>query len=115
MEIVPINQSKALALKQPALSAGFIPRGSYRGYPPLPEDDLPTAVLDRLLVASEDLPEAVAYRFTRELFDARSEIVSRYALGGFIAPLEADANSTVPAHPGARPGSVPAAGSPCSR
>lgn len=102
MAIVPINQSRALSLKQPALSPGFIPRGSYRGYPPLPRDDLPTAVLDRLLVASEELPEAVAYRFTRELFDARSDIVSRYPLGGFIASLEGDAESAVTAHPGAR-------------
>jgi len=102
MHIVPINQSNALSLKQPALSAGFIPRGSYRGYPPLPAQDLPTAVLNRLLVAGEDLPEEVAYRFTRELFDARSDIVARYPLGGFIAALEEDADSTIPAHPGAR-------------
>ncbi len=102
MEIVPINQSKALALKQPALSPGFIPRGSYRGYPPLPAEDLPTAVLNRLLVASHDLPEVVVYNFTRELFEARSDIMSRYALGGFITSLEEDASSAVPAHPGAR-------------
>ncbi len=102
MEIVPIEQSGALALKQPALSSGFIPRGSYRGYPPLPVEDLPTAVLDRLLVASDELPEEVAYRFTRELFDARSDIVSRYPLAGFISALEEDSRSAVPAHPGAR-------------
>jgi TRAP transporter TAXI family solute receptor len=102
MEIVSINQSKALSLKQPALSAGFIPRGSYRGYPPLPVEDLPTAVLNRLLVASEELPEELAYRFTRELFEARSDIMSRYPLGGFIAPLEEGAGSAVPPHPGAR-------------
>ena len=102
MQIVPIEQSQALSLKQPALAAGYIPRGSYRGYPPLPEEDLPTAVLDRLLVASRELDAATAYRFTRDLFDARSEIMSRYPLGGFISALDADANSALPAHPGAR-------------
>lgn len=102
MEIVSINQSGALALKQPALSSGFIPRGSYRGYPALPATDLPTAILDRLLVASVELPEQVVYRFARELFNARSDIVSRYPLAGFISPLDDDARSAVPAHPGAR-------------
>ena len=102
MEIVPINQSAALSLKQPALTRGYIPKGSYRGHPPLPAEDLPTAVLDRLLVASEDLPAEVVYKFTRELFDARSDIVSRYPLAGFIAALNEDSASTVPAHPGAR-------------
>jgi len=102
MEIVSINQSDALALKQPALSSGYIPRGSYRGYPPLPATDLPTVILDRLLVASRELPKQVAYRFTQELFEARSDIVSRYPLAGFISPLDEDARSAVPAHPGAR-------------
>jgi TRAP transporter TAXI family solute receptor len=102
MEIVPINQSEALSLKQPALSSGIIPKGSYRGYPPLPAEDLPTAVLDRLLVAHEDVPMDVIYKFALELFEARSDLVSRYPLAGFIAPLGEDANSSVPAHAGAR-------------
>jgi TRAP transporter TAXI family solute receptor len=102
MEIVSINQSDALSLKQPALSSGIIPRGSYRGYPPLPAEDLPTAVLDRLLVASDELSAEVVRKFTKEVFEARSELVSRYPLAGFIAALDEDANSTVPAHPGAR-------------
>jgi TRAP transporter TAXI family solute receptor len=102
MEIVPIHQSDALALKQPALSSGTIPRGSYRGYPPLPAEDLPTAVLDRLLVASAEMPVELIYKFTRELFEARSDLVSRYPLAGFMAALDEDADSSVPAHPGAR-------------
>jgi TRAP transporter TAXI family solute receptor len=102
MEIVSINQSDALSLKQPALSSGIIPRGSYRGYPPLPAEDLPTAVLDRLLVASNELPAEVVRKFTKAVFDARSDLVSRYPLAGFIAALDEDANSSVPAHPGAR-------------
>ena len=50
MELVPIHQAAALSLRQPALAAGYIPQGSYRGYPTLPAQDMPTAVLNRLLV-----------------------------------------------------------------
>lgn len=102
MEIVSIRQGEALALKQPALSSGVIPAGSYRGHPPLPAKDLPTAVLDRLLVANKDIPTELIRKFTQEIFDARSDLISRYPLAGLISPLGQDTVSSVPAHPGAR-------------
>ena len=58
--------------------------------------------LDRLLVAHEDVPVELIYKFTLELFEARSDLVSRFPLAGFIAPLNEDASSSVPAHSGAR-------------
>jgi TRAP transporter TAXI family solute receptor len=102
LRLVPIVQSGALALKQPAISAGVIPLGSYRGSPALPEHDLETAVLDRLLVAGERLDAAVAYKLTREIYERRSEILEYSKLAGFIGPLPDDAESVIPAHPGAR-------------
>ena len=102
MEIVSIEQADALSLKQPALSAGIIPRGSYRGFPPLPLKDLQTAVLDRVLVVREDLPREVVYKFTRETFEARSALVARFPLAGFISPLGEDAANAIPVHAGAR-------------
>lgn len=102
MEIVPINQAQALSLKQPALSPGVIPRGSYRGYPALPREDLPTVVLSRLLVASAALPDPLVYRFTRAMFEARNEIAARVPLAGFLAPLGEGAAGMMPVHGGAQ-------------
>jgi TRAP transporter TAXI family solute receptor len=102
MELVPIHQAAALSLRQPALSAGHIPQGSYRGYPALPAEDLPTAVVNRLLVSSAELPAPLVYQFARSVFEARSEIASRAPLAGFISPLVDDARSPVATHPGAR-------------
>jgi TRAP transporter TAXI family solute receptor len=102
IEIVPINQADALNLAQPAMRAGEIPKGSYRGFPPLPVDNLPTVVSDRYLVAHEDLPTELTYRFTRDIFEARSDLVARFALAGQMSPLPEDADSAIPAHPGAR-------------
>jgi hypothetical protein len=101
-EIVSLRQSEAMALKRPALTPGTIPRGSYRGYPPLPLEHLPTVVVDRLLVAHEELRAETVYRLTRAIFEARSNLVARYPLSGFISPLGDDSRSAVPAHPGAR-------------
>lgn len=100
--LVPIAQSEALSLKQPAIQPGVIPLGSYRGSPALPEADLATAVLDRLLVGRADLDENLVYKFTRAVYERRSDISEITRLAGFIGPLPEDALSVIPAHPGSR-------------
>jgi CRISPR/Cas system CSM-associated protein Csm2 small subunit len=102
LHMVPVTQADALSLKQPAVMPGVIPLGSYRGYPPQPEIDLPTAVLDRLLIVRSDLDRNLVYKFTRAVFERRSEILEKSRLAGFIGPLADDDKSAIPAHPGAR-------------
>lgn len=102
LRLIPVEQSEALALRQPAIAAGVIPRGSYRGSPPLPENNLDTAVVDRLLVARSDMEEGLIYRITRAIYENRSEILDRSLLAGFIGPLPEDSVSVITAHPGAR-------------
>lgn len=102
LHMVPITQADALSLKQPSVMPGVIPLGSYRGYPPQPQFDLPTAVLDRLLVARSNLDRELVYQFTRAVFERRSEILEKSRLAGFIGPLANDDKSAIPAHPGAR-------------
>jgi TRAP transporter TAXI family solute receptor len=102
MRLVPIEQSLALSLKQPAISQGLIPVGSYRGHPALPIEDLNTAVLDRLLVARAGLDDELVFELTGGLFDYRSELLVHSKLAGFIGPLKDDSASVLPAHDGAR-------------
>lgn len=102
LHLLPLDQSQALTLKQPAIHSGVIPRGSYRGYPALPKRDMPTAVVDRLLVARSDLGADLVYKITRAIFEHRSEILESSKLAGFIGPIPEDATSVVTAHPGAR-------------
>ena len=102
LHLVPIAQSEALALKQPAIEPGVIPLGSYRGSPAIPAQDLPTAVLDRLLVVRADLESHLVYKFTRAVFERRSDILEHTTLAGFIGPLKNDASGVIPAHAGAR-------------
>lgn len=102
LHLVPITQSEALALQQPAIAPGVIPLGSYRGFPALPKVNLPTAVLDRLLVTRTDMDAALVYKVTRAIYERRSDIHELSKLSGFIAPLPEDAESVIPAHPGAR-------------
>lgn len=90
VRIVPIVQAEALSIKHPAVTAGAIARGAYRGYPPIPEDAQPTAMVERFLVARADLDVSLVRDFTRTLFEERAQLISENALAGFIAAPNVD-------------------------
>ena len=102
LELVPIGQSKALALKQPAIAPGVIPQGSYRGFPPLPPGPLETSVVERLLVARTDLDPNLVYKLTQAIYAQKPEILDSSKLAGFIGPLPDDSESVITTHPGSR-------------
>jgi TRAP transporter TAXI family solute receptor len=102
MLLVPIDQAAAMALKQPTLSSGVIPHGSYRGSPALPVTDMPTPVVSRILIAREGLDEELVYTLTKLLFEQRAALVSESTLAGFIRPVDFAGQISIPMHSGAR-------------
>ncbi|ARN74652.1 TAXI family TRAP transporter solute-binding subunit [Oceanicoccus sagamiensis] len=101
LRLVPIEQSAALSLKKPAISPGMIPHGSYRGYPALPAQDLPTAAMERILAARADLDQKLVYKLTQLLFEHRSDLVSETHLAGMIRGIDHSTSRTIPVHQGA--------------
>ena len=102
VRLIPIPQAHALAIRHPAISNGLVALGSYRGHPPLPEADLPTAVVERFLVARAGLEEEIVRDVTRTLFERRSQLISENALAGFIAAPDIEGRLALPIHEGAR-------------
>jgi TRAP transporter TAXI family solute receptor len=102
VRLVPIQQAEALAIRHPAVSRGAIARGSYAGHPPLPPSDLPTALVERFLVARAGLPDSVVLDVTRTLFEKRSRLISENSLAGYIAAPDVDGRLALPIHEGAR-------------
>jgi TRAP transporter TAXI family solute receptor len=101
IDLVPIEQAPALHLRRAAISSGTIPKGSYRGSPPLPARDLPTASVDRLLAAADDLPESSVYAITAVLFERRRELSELSSLATLISAPDTRAGTTLPLHAGA--------------
>ncbi len=99
--LVPIEQAPALHLRKAAIEPGRIPRGSYRGNPPLPENDLETASVNRLLVASSDMPPDVIYQITEVLFERRRELSELNTLASLITAPDTTGGTTLPLHDGA--------------
>lgn len=100
--LVPIDQAPAMRLRQPAVERGTLPRGAYRGTPPLPETDLATAVVRLLLVADERLDAEIVADLTTVLFERRRDLVSRTHLAGFIQAPDQVAGTFIPVHEGAQ-------------
>jgi hypothetical protein len=102
IHLVPIDQAAALALKQPTLSSGVIPHGSYRGSPALPVIDLPTPEVARILIARAGLDDELVYKLTQLLFEQRAALVGKTTLAGFIQPVDFAGRISIPMHPGAQ-------------
>lgn len=101
LRFVPIDQGEALKLRRPAFRAAVLPKGSYRGDPPIPEQDLPTVAVDRMLVARDDVPEDVIRAITRVLFENRRELALRTPLAALIRQPEIKQGTMLPIHEGA--------------
>ncbi|MEM7424651.1 MAG: TAXI family TRAP transporter solute-binding subunit [Pseudomonadota bacterium] len=100
--VLPISQAKALQQRQPALQAGTIPLGAYRGRPPVPAEDLPTVAVKLLLAVRDDVPENVVFALTSILFERRRELVTYEPLAGSVSEPARSAGTFVPLHAGAR-------------
>jgi len=101
LRYVSIDQTPAIALNQPSLSAGTIVKGAFDGEPPLPDQDVPTPTINRLLVARADADPAAIYELTRILFEQRLDLIVRTALADEIAIPDAATGLSVPLHEGA--------------
>jgi TRAP transporter TAXI family solute receptor len=100
--IVPIDQAAAIQLRLPAVEPGIIPKGSYRGEPPLPAADLPTPVVWQLLATRAGLEPAVVNSVTEILFERRRELTELSPMAGFIRAPNMTSGTFMPVHDGAQ-------------
>lgn len=74
--LVPIEQAEAMKILHPAFESANIPRGAYQGNLPIPETDLPTVAVSRLLVASDKVDRSIIQKITQIIFENRREIAN---------------------------------------
>lgn len=101
VRLIEIAQAQAMSLKLPSLKAGIIPQGTYQGTPPIPERDIQTASVQRLLVASKYLDAEVVNSFTRVLFEQRKELLEKSPLSSFVQAPDINKGTGIPMHQGA--------------
>jgi hypothetical protein len=99
--LIPIESAGAMTDGKGPYESFDIPKGTLRGAPPVPDDDITTLRVAYDLVANKHLNSGLAAELAKKVMAVRRDLVGEQPLlSGIAAPdLEADAYLSV--HPGA--------------
>jgi len=99
--LIEIESAGAIAAIAAAYESYDLPKGTLRGSPPLPDDDLTTLRLPVYLVANKKLDDTVIGDLTKSIMDVRRDLLGAHPLLAQIAAPSTDKDAFIPIHPGA--------------
>jgi TRAP-type uncharacterized transport system substrate-binding protein len=99
--LIPIDSAGAIAEKDKAYESFDVPKGTLRGSPANPADDVTTLRTSFYLVAQKKLDSDLIADLTESLMNARRDLLAEYPLLGQISTPDTDASAYIPLHPGA--------------
>jgi TRAP-type uncharacterized transport system substrate-binding protein len=99
--LIPIDSAAAIADANRAYESFDVPKGTLRGSPPVPDDDLTTLRTSLYLVARKSLNADVATNLTQSILKARRELLRENPLFAQITAPSTDSDAYLPIHPGA--------------
>src|SRR6516165_3022849 len=99
--LIPIENAGAIAEKERAYESFDIPKGTLRGAPPVPEDDVTTLRVSYYLVAHKSLDKEVAGNLAQSLLNARRDLLREQPLLAHFKAPDTEAGAYLPVHPGA--------------
>ena len=99
--LVPIDAAEAIATLAQAYESYDLPKGSLRGSPPIPDDDLTTLRVPFYLVANKNLDADQVTDLTQAVMDVRRDLRAQYPLLAQISAPSTDKDAYILIHPGA--------------
>ena len=99
--LIPIDSAGAIAEKEKAYESFDVPKGTLRGSPPLPSDDLTTLRVSFYLVAKKKLDADMITGLTQSLMNARRDLLGEMPILAQMAAADTDPDAYLPVHPGA--------------
>jgi len=96
-----IDETKALARRNPLISEETLPTGMLSSSPAIPDDDLDTIGLQWLLVAQSKMTPTTAGDLARAIYENKTELALEHGFGSRIEPADTDKDAFIIAHPGA--------------
>jgi len=96
-----IDESKALARRNPGISEETLTTGLLSSAPAIPDDDLNTIGLQWLLVAQSRMSTTTAGDLARAIYEDKSELALADGFASKIEPADTDKDAFVVAHQGA--------------
>ena len=99
--LIPVDAAGAIADRKGPYESFDIPKGTLRGAPPVPDDDLTTLRVGYYLVANRHLNANVMADLARKVMSVRRDLVGEQPLLSGVAAPDLDADAFLPVHPGA--------------
>jgi TRAP-type uncharacterized transport system substrate-binding protein len=99
--LIPIESAGAIAEAERAYESFDIPKGTLRGSPPVPDDDLTTLRTSLYLVAQKKLGADLITSLTQTIMRVRRDLLGDEPIFAQITAPSTDADAYLPLHPGA--------------
>ncbi len=99
--LIPIDSAGAIAEAERAYESFDVPKGTLRGAPPVPDDDLTTLRASLYLVANKKLSSDLIGTLTQTIMHVRRELLGEQPIFAQITTPSTDADAYLPLHPGA--------------
>jgi TRAP-type uncharacterized transport system substrate-binding protein len=99
--LIPIESAGAIAEAERAYESFDIPKGTLRGSPPVPDDDLTTLRASLYLVAQKKLGADLITSLTQTIMRVRRDLMAEEPIFAQITAPSTDADAYLPLHPGA--------------
>lgn len=99
--LIPIEFAAAIAQDERAFESFDVPKGTLRGAPPVPEDDLTTLRTSLYLVAYKKLGADLVTRLTQAIMSARRNLMREQPIFAQITAPSTEQDAYLPLHPGA--------------
>jgi TRAP-type uncharacterized transport system substrate-binding protein len=99
--LIPIDAAGAIADNKGPYESFDIPKGTLRGAPPVPDDDVTTLRVGYYLVANRHLSSNLIAELAKKIMGVRRDLVGEQPLLSGIAAPDTDADAYLSVHPGA--------------
>src|SRR6476646_8268948 len=99
--LVPIESAGAIAAVDRAYESYELPKGTIRGSPAIPDDDLTTLRVPFFLVANSKVDNDAVTALTKGVMETRRELAPQYPILSQISAPSTDKDAQIPIHPGA--------------
>jgi len=99
--LISIDSAAAIAEAERAYESFDVPKGTLRGAPPDPDDDLTTLRASLYLVAQKKLGADLITSLTQTIMTVRRELLAEQPIFAQITAPSTDADAYLPLHPGA--------------
>jgi TRAP transporter TAXI family solute receptor len=99
--LIAIESAGAIAAIAQAYDSYDLPKGTLRGSPPIPDDDLTTLRIPFYLVANKKLDDDRVTELTKAVMEIRRDLLGAYPLLAQVSAPSTDKDAFIPVHPGA--------------